>query len=94
MVKVPFLSGVDELKGEVEELGQLDHDNIVQILGMVYGTPPDGTEPTYMMALEYADTDVEKMVLNAGKTSLLCNDKETSCTLDSGIPLGNTRLAY
>ena len=35
------------------------------------------------MALEYADTDVEKMILNTGKaeTSLLCNDKVTVCSL-------------
>ena len=34
------------------------------------------------VALEYAETDIEKMILNAGKTSLLCNDKETVCSLD------------
>ena len=34
------------------------------------------------VALEYAETDIEKMILNTGKTSLLCNDKETMCSLD------------
>jgi serine/threonine protein kinase len=50
---------------------------------MIYGTPPKREEPTYMMALEYADTDIEKMILNTGKaeTSLLCNDKVTVCSL-------------
>ena len=34
------------------------------------------------VALEYAETDIERMILNAGKPSLLCNDKETECSLD------------
>jgi hypothetical protein len=28
VVKVPFATGVDELRGEVEELGKLHHDNM------------------------------------------------------------------
>ena len=34
-----------------------------------------------MMALEYSDTDIERMILNTGKTTLLCNDKVTTCSL-------------
>ena len=49
---------------------------------MVYGTPPEREEPTFMMALEYSDTDIKRMILNTGKTALLCNDKATICSLD------------
>ena len=35
-----------------------------------------------MMALEYSDTDIDRMILNTGKTTLLCNDKTTTCSLD------------
>ena len=34
------------------------------------------------VALEYSDTDIEKMILNGGKTSLLFLDEGTMCSLD------------
>lgn len=34
------------------------------------------------VALEYAETDIERMILNVGKTALPCNDQETMCSLD------------
>ena len=36
VVKVPKEDGVAELKTEVESLGKLEHENVVQILGMAY----------------------------------------------------------
>jgi serine/threonine protein kinase len=53
VLKVPkqFKQAVDDLKEEVERLGPLAHPNVVQILGMVNGPEPDGTE-AWMMALE------------------------------------------
>ena len=47
VVKVPKKEGVAELKDEVEKLGVLSHENIVQILGMMNGVPPSGSEETY-----------------------------------------------
>lgn len=85
-VKVPKDRGVDELKSEVEGLGQLSHENIVQILGMIYGVPPKQREPTYMMALEYCDTDLEHVVL---KEELYPEyTKETALQLAAGIARG------
>ena len=53
VLKVPrqFPKAVDDLKEEVRRLGWLSHQHVVQILGMVHGPEPDGTE-AWMMALE------------------------------------------
>ena len=53
VLKVPrqFKKAVDDLKEEVRRLGWLSHQHVVQILGMVHGPEPDGTE-AWMMALE------------------------------------------
>ena len=48
VIKVPKAGGVEELKGEVEELGKLEHVNIVLILGMCYGPSPGNSDSTYM----------------------------------------------
>ncbi len=60
-MKVPKPGGVDELRGEVESLGSLVHDNVVQILGMTEGPAP-GTELAWQMCLEFCDTDILKLV--------------------------------
>ena len=48
VIKVPKARGVEELKGEVEELGELEHINVVLILGMCYGPSPSTEDSTYM----------------------------------------------
>ena len=48
VIKVPKAGGVEELKGEVEELGKLEHINIVLILGMCYGPSPGSSDSAYM----------------------------------------------
>ena len=71
VMKVPKPSGVVELKGEVESLGGLAHPNVVQILGMVKGLEPDGTE-AWMMPLEYCLTDLQKVVHGKAQTDAAC----------------------
>jgi serine/threonine protein kinase len=62
-LKVPKQEGVAELKGEVESLAQLAHENVVQVLGMVYGkTPGSGEEKHWAMALEWCDLDLTKLL--------------------------------
>ena len=49
VIKVLKAGGVEELKGEVEELGKLEHINIVlRLLGMCYGPSPGSEDNTYM----------------------------------------------
>eukprot|EP01046_Picozoa_sp_COSAG06_P021229 COSAG06_NODE_1586_length_9011_cov_83.566652_3_plen_866_part_00 len=67
-MKVPKPGGVDELRGEVESLGSLVHDNVVQILGMTEGPAP-GTELNWQMSLEFCDTDILKLVYRKEPTA-------------------------
>ena len=53
--------GVEELKGEVESLGKLSHENVVQICGMTEGPEPNGTE-AWQMALEFCESDAMKLL--------------------------------
>ena len=53
--------GVEELKGEVESLGKLSHENVVQICGMTEGPEPNGTE-AWHMALEFCESDAMKLL--------------------------------
>jgi serine/threonine protein kinase len=53
--------GVEELKGEVESLGKLSHENVVQICGMTEGPEPNGTQ-AWQMALEFCESDAMKLL--------------------------------
>ena len=53
--------GVEELKGEVESLGKLSHENVVQICGMTEGPEPNGTD-AWQMALEFCESDAMKLL--------------------------------
>ena len=54
--------GVGELKGEVESLSGLSHENVVQILGMAFGKTKGSDAESWMMLLEFASTDLEHML--------------------------------
>ena len=78
VLKVPKPNGVLELKGEVESLHHLTHENIVQILGMVEGPAP-GIATAWQMALEYCETDLQKVVHGTdavGKSFAECTDAD------------------
>ena len=60
-MKVPKPSGVSELKGEVQSLGRLAHENVVQILGMVEGPEPDGST-AWMCCLEFCESDIARIL--------------------------------
>jgi serine/threonine protein kinase len=60
-MKVPKPSGVSELKGEVQSLGCLAHENVVQILGMVEGPEPDGST-AWMCCLEFCESDIARIL--------------------------------
>ena len=49
VVKVPKKEGVAELKGEVESLGKLDHENVVLILGMAFCMHKGSDDPQWSM---------------------------------------------
>jgi hypothetical protein len=92
-VKVAKAGGVEELKSEVEGLRELSHVNVVQILGMIYGVPPNGTEPTYMMALEWCDSqDLEHLVLDKKKYPDSIYTKEAALALATGVACGMTYI--
>ena len=92
-VKVAKAGGVEELKSEVEGLRELSHVNVVQILGMIYGVPPNGTEPTYIMALEWCDSqDLEHLVLDTKKYPDSIYTKEAALALATGVACGMTYI--
>jgi hypothetical protein len=64
-MKVPKPSGVSELKGEVQSLGCLAHENVVQILGMVEGPEPDGST-AWMCCLEFCESDIARIMYGDG----------------------------
>jgi serine/threonine/tyrosine protein kinase RAD53 len=53
--------GCRRAKGEVESLGKLSHENVVQICGMTEGPEPNGTE-AWQMALEFCESDAMKLL--------------------------------
>eukprot|EP01048_Picozoa_sp_COSAG05_P000320 COSAG05_NODE_8_length_40675_cov_148.837539_29_plen_1881_part_00 len=61
-VKIPLPDGVDELKAEVEALSRLTHDNVVAILGMTEGPSLDSDEKSWMMCLEFCESDLFKLL--------------------------------
>eukprot|EP01047_Picozoa_sp_COSAG01_P010075 COSAG01_NODE_423_length_17260_cov_203.736962_9_plen_1246_part_00 len=66
-IKVPKSDGVDELKAEVEGLSKLGHENVVAILGMCSGPSPHSPDAdTWMMCLEFCESDLEKMLYMCG----------------------------
>jgi serine/threonine protein kinase len=88
-VKVPKEGAKEDLRAEVEGLGQLDHENIVQILGIFYGVPPDSQEKMYLMAEEFCDAELRDIVV---KTTLHPEfTQETALELATGIASG---MAY
>ena len=70
VVKVPKADGVSELKGEVESLGQLDHENVVLILGMAYCAHKGSEEPQWSMMLEYAESDLKLLLHGVDKADI------------------------
>ena len=59
----PASVGVTELQGEVELLARIQHENVVQFLGMVRGPAPDSEgAKTWMICLEYCESDLEKWI--------------------------------
>ena len=59
----PASVGVTELQGEVELLARIQHENVVQFLGMVRGPAPDSEgAKTWMICLEYCESDLEKRI--------------------------------
>eukprot|EP01048_Picozoa_sp_COSAG05_P034678 COSAG05_NODE_14628_length_391_cov_331.972603_1_plen_116_part_01 len=59
----PASVGVSELQGEVELLARIQHENVVQFLGMVRGPAPDSEgAKTWMICLEYCESDLEKRI--------------------------------
>ena len=52
----------DDLKQEVQSLAKLTHVNIVSILGFVHGPAPGESGATWMMCLEYCESDLNKML--------------------------------
>ena len=92
-LKVAKAGGVEELKSEVEGLRELSHVNVIQILGMIYGVPPNGTEPTYIMALEWSDSqDLEHLVLDKKKYPDSIYTKEAALALATGVACGMTYI--
>eukprot|EP01045_Picozoa_sp_COSAG04_P009571 COSAG04_NODE_559_length_12608_cov_12.306499_12_plen_462_part_00 len=76
VIKVAKTDGTDEaqreLYGEATKLGMLTRnrecpDNIVKVLGIVQGAPDEPT--AWSMALEFCETDLEKVVLPEKKKS-------------------------
>jgi serine/threonine protein kinase len=65
------------------------HSDLSQILGMTYGAPPGSTEPTYMMALEWCDGDLEGVVLDRKKHPEFT--MKTALELATGVACG---MAY
>jgi len=61
-VKVPKASGVDALRSEVTSLHTLDHENVVAILGMFFSTSPGSYQPTWAMALEFCETNLQEVL--------------------------------
>eukprot|EP01046_Picozoa_sp_COSAG06_P011051 COSAG06_NODE_621_length_13727_cov_26.487893_3_plen_912_part_00 len=62
-LKVPKQIGAEELKGEVESLSQLSHENVVQILGMMHGkTKGSGEEKQWALALEWCESDLTNLL--------------------------------
>ena len=56
---------------------------------MTYGAPPGSTEPTYMMALEWCDGDLEGVVLDRKKHPEFT--MKTALQLATGVACG---MAY
>eukprot|EP01045_Picozoa_sp_COSAG04_P031908 COSAG04_NODE_6077_length_1416_cov_1.637813_2_plen_323_part_00 len=67
VVKVPKKEGVAELKGEVQRLSGLEHEHIVQILGMAYCTHKGSEEEHWAMMLEYAESDLQLLLYGVPK---------------------------
>ena len=62
-LKVPKQIGAEELKGEVESLSQLAHENVLQILGMMHGkTKGSGEEKQWALALEWCESDLTNLL--------------------------------
>ena len=51
-----------ELKGETEGLAQLSHKHIVSILGFTYCLPAVNEQESWLMVLEYCQSDLEKLL--------------------------------
>jgi serine/threonine protein kinase len=86
-VKVPKAHAVPELKEEVVSLSNLSHENVVQILGMVEGTGPKGTE-AWMMILEWCSSDVTKMLYSRDDDAYGHYSLEGVCELAEQISQG------
>eukprot|EP01047_Picozoa_sp_COSAG01_P054482 COSAG01_NODE_5956_length_3935_cov_5.884515_1_plen_1269_part_10 len=70
-VKIPKLIEDAKLKAEVELLSALDHENVVQVLGMAVGDAhPDMGEgmrsERCMMVLEFCESNLEKLLYDKG----------------------------
>jgi serine/threonine protein kinase len=58
------------IKTEVEQLGRLEHPNVVKIIGYLHGPDPTtkkGEEHKWMMCLEFCDTDIYKLLYSHAK---------------------------
>ena len=62
VAKTDTKGAAEDLISEVEALANLSHVNIVQILGFVHGPSPQDERPAYMMCLEYAESDLQKLL--------------------------------
>ena len=56
---------------------------------MVYGVPPSSTDPTYLLVLEYCDTDLEHVVLDTKAYPEY--SQQTALELAAGVACG---MAY
>ena len=76
-----------ELKAEVESLSKLAHQNVVAILGMVEGASPINAEKSWMMCLEYCESDLRRFVrTGAGsQPSTLSHSSSTATTTHSDM---------
>ena len=62
VAKTETKGAAEDLISEVESLAKFSHVNIVSILGFVHGPSPQDERPAYMMCLEYAESDLRKML--------------------------------
>ena len=62
VAKTETKGAAEDLIAEVESLAKFSHVNIVSILGFVHGPSPQDEESAYMMCLEYAESDLRKML--------------------------------
>ena len=56
---------------------------------MIYGVPPSSTDPTYLLVLEYCDTDLEHVVLDTKAYPEY--SQQTALELAAGVACG---MAY